>query len=129
MRIAFITSQFVTDYLNGGGLGNYLFRIGKLLVERGHQAEVFVSSDLEPRIIMHEGIRVERVSPLARRLWPLREISRMGSLGYAFALATKAYALAAAMQRRHREAPFDIVQSADFHAVGLAIRPMRGRIH
>jgi len=131
VRIAFITPQFVTDYRNGGGLGNYLFRIAKLLVERGHQAEVFVSSNLEPRIVMHEGIRVERVSPVARKLWPtiLRQMSRMGALGYALALATKAYTLAAAMQRRHQEAPFDVVQSADFHAVGLAVRPMRGRIH
>jgi glycosyltransferase involved in cell wall biosynthesis len=130
-RIAFITPQFVTDYLNGGGLGNYLFRIAKLLVERGHQAEVFVSSNLEPRIVIHEGIRVERVAPVARKLWPtiLRQMSRLGAPGYAVALATKAHTLAAAMQRRHREAPFDIVQSADFHAVGLAVRPMRERVH
>jgi glycogen synthase len=131
MRIAFITPQFVTDYLNGGGLGNYLFRMGKLLVEQGHQVEVFVSSDLAPPVIMHEGIRVERVSPLGRWLWAtvLKQISRVGAPGYALALATKAYALAAAMQQRHRQAPFDIVQSADFHAVGLAVRPMKGRIH
>jgi glycosyltransferase involved in cell wall biosynthesis len=79
---------------------------------------------------MHEGIRVERVSPVSRTLWPtiLRQVSR-GALGYGLVLATKAYTLAAAMQRRHREAPFDIVQSADFHAVGLAVRPMKGRIH
>ena len=44
MRIAFITPEFVTDHRNAEGLGNYLFRIGKLLEERGHQAEVFVSS-------------------------------------------------------------------------------------
>ena len=131
MRIAFITPQFVTDYRNAGGLGNYLFRIGKLLVERGHQVEVFVSSNLEPRILMHEGIRVERVSPVAgscgRRI--LVQMSRMGGVGYAFGLATQAYALAAAMQRRHREAPFDIVQSSDYLAVGLAVRSMKGRIH
>jgi glycosyltransferase involved in cell wall biosynthesis len=33
------------------------------------------------------------------------------------------------MQRRHREAPFDIVQSADFLAVGLAVRRLEGRTH
>jgi glycosyltransferase involved in cell wall biosynthesis len=131
MRIAFITPQFVTDLPNAGGLGTYLFRIGKLLVERGHQPEVFVSSDLEPRILMHEGIRVERVSPFAGRLWlkALREISRMVQLDYAFVLATQACALAAAMQRRHRQFPFDIVQSADYLAVGLAVRRVTGRIH
>jgi glycogen synthase len=131
MRIAFITPEFVTDYRNAGGLGNYLLRIGKLLVERGNQAEVFVASDLEPRIIMHEGIRVERVPPVARRLFLriLRQISRVGGIGYAVALVTQACALAAAIQRRHREAPFDIVQSADYRAVGLAVRPVKGRVH
>ncbi|HET7007416.1 MAG TPA: glycosyltransferase family 4 protein [Candidatus Binatia bacterium] len=130
-RIAFITPEFVTDHRNAGGLGNYLLRIGKLLVERGHQAEVFVSSDMEPRILMHEGIRVERVSPFAGTLLGkvLTNISRVGGAGYALALATQAWALAAAMQRRHREVPFDIVQSSDYRAVGLAIPRTKGRIH
>lgn len=131
MRIAFITPQFVTDLRNAGGLGNYLFRIGKLLVERGHQVEVFVSSTLEPRVIMHARIRVERVSPIAATLWAriARNISRVVGMTYAFDLAMQAYVLAAAMQRRHWTAPFDIVQSADYLAVGLAVRPARGRIH
>ena len=63
MRIAFITPEFVTDYPDGGGLGNYLYRMGRLLLERGHNVEVFVSGSLEPRILMHDGIRVERVPP------------------------------------------------------------------
>lgn len=131
MRIAFITPEFVTDLRNAGGLGNYLFRIGKLLVERGHQVEVFVSSNLEPRIVMHDGIRVERVSPVARRVWLriLRNMSRMAGARYPFDLATQACALAAAMQRRHQAAPFDIVQSADYLAVGLAVPWAKGRIH
>jgi len=131
MRIAFITPEFVTDIQNAGGLGNYLFRIGKLLTERGHQVEVFVSSDLEPRIFIHEGIRVERVSCVTRMRWQstLRNLSRAARLVYAFDLVTRAHALAAAMQRRHREAPFDIVQSADYLAVGLAVRSLKGRIH
>ena len=129
MRIAFITPEFVTDHRNAGGLGNYLARIGKLLVQRGHQVEVFVSSNLEPRILMYEGIRVERVSHVGlwRKLLVL--VSRMGGVGYLFGLVMQARALAAAMQRRHREVPFDIIQSSDYRAVGLAVRRMKGRIH
>jgi glycogen synthase len=129
VRIAFITPEFVTDHRNAGGLGNYLFRIGKLLVECGHQVEVFVSSNLEPRILMHEGIRVERVCPAGWWRKILVVVSRMGGAGYMFALAMQACALATAMQRRHREVPFDIVQSADYRAVGLAVRRAKGRIH
>jgi glycosyltransferase involved in cell wall biosynthesis len=131
MRIAFLTPEFVTDYRHAGGLGNYLFRIGRLLLEQGHQPEVFVSSNLEPRILIHKGIRVERVSTVMEKHWPrsLKVISRIGSVGYALSLLVRALALARAMERRHREGPFDIVQSADFLAVALAVRRMKGRIH
>jgi len=130
-RIAFITPEFVTDVRNAGGLGNYLFRIGKLLVERDHQVEIFVYSNLEPSIVMHEGIRVERVTRLARGPWLriMENMSRVPRVGYVFHLITRAYALAAAMQRRHRVAPFDIVQSSDYLAVGLAVRRVKGRVH
>ena len=131
MRIAFITPEFVTDLRNAGGLGNYVFRMGKLLVERGYQVEVFVYSNLKPSILMHEGIRVERVSPATCGPWLriVRNMSRMPRVGYAFHLITRACALAAAMQRRHRVAPFDIVQSSDYLAVGLAVRTVKGRVH
>lgn len=130
MRIAFITPQFITDMPNGGGLGNYLFRIGKLLVERGHQVEVFVSSNRQPRVLTHEGIRVERVPPFGNRwLKIVKRTVRFRGLDYAVELAIQAWALAAAMQRRHELTPFDIVQSADFLAVGLAVRRVPGRVH
>ena len=131
MRIAFITPEFVTDYKDGGGLGNYLNRIGKLLVEHGHHVEVFVSSHLEPRILIHEGIRVERVPPISRKLTAkvLRRLCALAGLGVPLAFHSQARALASTMERRHRDAPFDIVQSADYRAVGLAVRRAKGRVH
>jgi len=130
MRIAFVTPEFITDVPDGGGLGNYLNRIGKLLINHGHQPEIFVSSSLEPRILMHEGIRVERVPP---RLWP-RILGRMLTVagdhwGTLFGSVARSLALAEAMERRHRELPFDIVQSADYLAVGLTVRRAKSRVH
>lgn len=133
MRIAFVTPEFITDYPDGGGLGNYLNRIGKVLVDQGHQPEIFVSSDLEPRILMLEGIRVERVPPFSRRLWA-RILGRMFRVAGdhwrdLFSSCSQSLALAEAMERRHRKLPFDIVQSADCLAVGLAVRRAKGRVH
>jgi glycosyltransferase involved in cell wall biosynthesis len=131
MRIAFLTPEFVTDYTDGGGLGNYLNRIGKILVQSGHEVEVFASSSLQPRVLVHDGMRVERVWPFARAFWT-RMVGRVlitTRMGTYFSLTTRARALAAALERRHREAPFDIVQSADYLAVGLAIRKTNGRVH
>lgn len=131
MRIAFITPEFVTDYPDGGGLGNYLYRMGKLLVGRGHSVEVFVSGYLNPRILMHDGIRVERVLPPYRNVAMkiLRQMRLVSGAEHPVSLLLQARALAAAMERRHRESPFDIVQSADYLAVGLAVRRRPGRIH
>jgi glycogen synthase len=83
MRIAFITPEFVTDLRNAGGLGNYLLRIGKLLVERGHQVEVFVSSTLRPRVVMHEVIRVERVYHRKDAIWPFTVVGRPPMMAWA----------------------------------------------
>jgi glycosyltransferase involved in cell wall biosynthesis len=131
MRIAFITPEFVTDHRNGGGLGNYLNRMGETLLSQGHEVEVFVSSYLEPQILDHEGMRVNRVAPLSKALAVriLKRIFRMLGLSIPFLLYSQAWALAAAMERRHRVAPFDLVQSADYLAVGLCVRRLGGRVH
>jgi hypothetical protein len=131
MRIAFITPEFITEYRDGGGLGNFLNRIGKLLAEGGHQVEVFVSSSTKPSVVDHFGIRVERVSPWGTRLWTKFAGRAIGNsaMRYPFFLYRQAAALAGAMERRHREAPFDLVQSADCMAVGLRVRSNRARVH
>ena len=131
MRIAFLTPEFVTDYQDSGGLGNYLNRMSKLLLQKGHEPEIFVSSRLEPRLLTHDGIRVERIPPSTRGLPTriLRRICTFARLEYPFKVFLRAHRLAAAMERRHREAPFDVVQSADYHAVGLRVRRLKGRVH
>jgi len=131
MRIAFLTPEFVTDYQDSGGLGNYLNRMSKLLLQRGHEPEIFTSSRLEPHVLVHEGIRVERIPPSSRGLTTriLRRIYTVPKVGYPFKVYVRAHAMAVAMERRHREAPFDIVQSADYHAVGLRVRRLKGRVH
>lgn len=131
MRIAFITPEFVTDYQDGGGLGNYLNRMGKLLVERGHQVEMFLPSDLEPQVLIHNGIRVERIrvdTPRVVTRLVRRTVFRSRPVEW-YGWQAQALKLAQAMERRHRESPFDIIQSADYLAVGFAVRHRKGRVH
>ena len=135
MRVAFITPEFITEYSDGGGLGNYLFRTAKLLVSNGHEAEVFVLSMQEPRVFMYHGIRVERVSPVTRRLWSkiltkALILSRLiESCATMSRLIGQSLALADAMERRHQVEPFHIIQSADFLSVGVAVRATNDRVH
>ena len=134
LRVAFLTSEFVTDRVSGG-LANYVYRMTQTLKRLGHEPEVFVGrlDDDIPDIAEHDGVRVEYAAVsrslalrglifLERRLLrsPLR-----GSTGY---LAT-AFNLARALERRHAEKPFDFIQSADCRATGLFVRRMRNRPH
>jgi len=135
MRIAFLTPEFVTDCQDAGGLGNYLNRFGKVLVEQGHQVEIFVSSKSKPRVLQHEGMYVERVWPYPGRWWMriverlLRIIRAENDWDTVFRAWCMSRELSAAMERRHKTRPFDIVQSSDLMSVGLAVRRTRNRLH
>lgn len=123
LRIAFVTDEFISEKPNSGGLGNYLNRITQTLKDLGHEPEVFVIGQPNPAVINFHGIRVERVAPAnSRWLHILKKLQHRflpspwgGPAGYlSFSLA-----LAEAFKRRHQEAPFHFVQSANCSAVGL----------
>lgn len=133
MRIAFLTPEFVTEYRNGGGLGNYLARICHVLKERGHVPEVFVSGRESCRFDF-DGILVHRVDigPAVNRWKITAAVARWLPRGaYAAQCSApimgQAAALAKALYQREREVEFDFVQSADFQAVGLFVARRRNR--
>jgi glycogen(starch) synthase len=131
VHIAFVTPEFVTDYCDGGGLGTYLNRIARLLVQRQHKVEIILASDLAPGVLDYEGIRVLRVQRMSKTLaiQNLRRVCRVAGMGMAFEIRCQARALAKALEQRHREDPFQIVQSADYFAVGLCVPKRNGRVH
>lgn len=129
MKIAFLTPEFVTEYGFGGGLGNYLNRFTKELLKRGHQVEVFVSSHLPAETIDHQGVLVHRVPHGFRRRFslPLKFAARVIGLGASYDLHVRAWRLAHALEKRHSEQAFDVVQAADYLAVGLYVKRKAGR--
>lgn len=149
MRIAFLTPEFPSEYSDGKGLGTYVHRIARALTNAGHEPEVFVYSRHSSETIRYDGICVHRVkwsegrprrefvssdqnSPAADAAlvsqkeksdvqpWLFRPILRM---------TFQAGVLAATLERRHREAPFSLVQSANYLATGLFVRRRQGRVH
>lgn len=60
MRIAFVTSEYVTENLFDGGLANYVHRTALALKERGHEPVVFVNSDRD-ETFFHRDIEIHRV--------------------------------------------------------------------
>lgn len=124
MRIAFVTPEFVTEYGFGGGLGNYLNRFTRELVKRGHEVEVFVSSHQAAETLDHQGVVVHRVPHGFRRRvnLPLKWGARLLGFGASYDLQVRAWRLAQALEARHRKQPFEVVQCADYLAVGLYVR-------
>jgi glycosyltransferase involved in cell wall biosynthesis len=131
MRIAFLTPEYPTEYRSHGqGLGTYVHRMVCALSQSGHEPEIFVSSRHCSQTSYYSGIRVHRVNWTEREPL-LRLLSSDGKAGVRSALSTllKARALAAMLERRNAEAPFSIVQSADYLATGLFVRHRPNRVH
>jgi glycosyltransferase involved in cell wall biosynthesis len=117
MRIAFLTTEYVSENYFAGGIANYLSRAAAGLRREGHEAEVFTLSHQQERI-RHAEVLVHRVTPsgLKVKVSATRYIWRYE--GYAEAFGD-AWRLATALRRRHAESPFDIVQAANYRACGL----------
>ena len=81
MRIAFITTEYVTEPKFDGGLANYLQRVAQGMRQPGHQVEIFTASDRDEDLI-HEDIPVHRVnSQPPSKLLGLRHLVTLGRLG------------------------------------------------
>lgn len=133
LRIAFLTPEFRTECLDGG-LASYLDRMTRALRSLGHECEVFVESSCTPEVLTYNGMRVQRVRA-AHRHWGVRGAFRLArtlrlrEIGPVIAAASGALGLSQALEQRHEQRPFDIVQSADTRATGLFVRKCRGRRH
>lgn len=122
MRIAFLTSEYVTEANFAGGLAQYLGRVTSGLVGRGHDVEVFVISSTCEKI-EHKGVTVWRVKP---KPWlPLRSANlvfrmihkrRLSKLQAAYSTAL---GLNDALCIRSAKARFNVAQAASWMATGF----------
>lgn len=125
MRIAFITTEYITEPNFAGGLANYTHRIVQSLKSLGHTAEVFVLSRTN-ECIEHDGVRVYRVK-VHGPLW-LRAIKKLitvvtgKAIGGPVSILERVFSLQTRLDQRHQEAPFDLVQYT--HLLGTGA--MRG---
>ena len=133
-HIAFVTPEFPTEWTTGGGLSTYLGRMSRTLALMGHHVEVFTISQEVSEVVEFHGVRVQRVQAPAARWWeklcalPGRLWSRL-RLNRAFSVYREASALAAALEQRHQESPFDLVQSSDYRLAGICITAHPHRKH
>ncbi len=130
-RIAFITPEFLTEPQASGGIANYVAKMATALSTRGLEVEVFVPSTGSGTLGYH-GVRVERV-PTERSIVS-RAVTRVvgwivGPRSGLIMNLMNARRLAAAVERRHGERPFDAIQSSNHNLTGAFVRHTNGRVH
>jgi glycosyltransferase involved in cell wall biosynthesis len=113
MRIAFVTTEYITEPLFAGGLANYTYRVARALRELGHDVEVFVPGKPEASF-EHDGVAVHRLklhNPVYLRVlqrllrwWPRYK----PCAGYIDSLKFTV-SFRAGLKKRNREQPFDLV--------------------
>jgi glycosyltransferase involved in cell wall biosynthesis len=116
MRIGFLTTEFITEQTFAGGLSNYLYRVGRLLIERGHEVHV-VTHSRHSDSLLKDGIVVHRIaSGQWRRTMNRLSFGRMPVTSLSLDFSYRAFHY---LQRLQASAPFDILQFPNLHGCGL----------
>ena len=135
MRIAFVTSEYVTEEVFDGGLSNYIHRVVLALKSRGHDPVVFVNANRN-EIFMHREIEIHRVDCrlphelVKLHLNVLKKLYRFGCKQYWPDIYKKnkkleydSHQLNHALFHTHQRNPFDIVQYASSFGSALCRHP------
>lgn len=121
MRIALVTTEFVTEPYFSGGLANYINRVALALRDFGHDVHIFTLSSLSEAYDYH-GVSLHRVTS-RRYLKPRDYLRRMtrNRLRYSVNATFESYALCAAVVAENRVHRFDVVQVPNYNHAGLFI--------
>jgi glycosyltransferase involved in cell wall biosynthesis len=117
VRIGFITPEYVTESNFDGGLANYLHRVALALTRRGHDIEIFTSSNINERTL-DDGIIVNRVKHDYFLNKLLKKIAKK-RLNTIIDILFRSYFLKKRFLKVHRQKMFDIIQVSSFWAPGL----------
>ncbi len=110
MHIAYITSEFVTERLHGG-LATYLDNITTIMSEHGHRVTVITLSEQEGRLRYKDNIEVVRV--------PFSTTNQTDSFEQGVHMLRNSWKLRCALYKEEHRQKIDIVQTANWQAVGF----------
>jgi len=111
MHIAYLTSEFMTEKWHGG-LAAYLDNITSIMSENGHDVTIITLSEENGRIHYRDNVEVIRVRANILR-------STNDTFGHGMDLLHNSWKIYQALLQENRKKQIDIVQSANFQAVGF----------
>lgn len=129
MRIAFLTFEY--PGVRPGGIGGYVFKTSSALAQQGHDVHIMTLS-LPDSAPWPQGVNVHPVADLADRIETHQLPGALGAAvlngGVALYKLAVAWLLAEELRKIHASIPFDVVEAAEYEALGLPlmIRPLSG---
>jgi glycosyltransferase involved in cell wall biosynthesis len=117
LRIAFGTSEYVTERHFDGGLANYLNRVTRTLADVGHDVHVVTLSQIDAAEFDHKGVMVHRV--LLKDGWDVLSRAtryRLPTTLHWLNLSAQVYRK---LKQLKRDKPFDLVQFPNYSFCGL----------
>jgi glycogen synthase len=118
MRIALVTTEFVTESLFDGGLANYLLRLALSLKKYGHSPIIFVTTDRQ-EVILYRGIEVHRVNAPFKVLPQLSQFPLLQKFYRTYLYISISQKINSYISKIHEQNPFDLVQYT--HLIGLGL--------
>lgn len=117
MKIAFLTTEYITEAEFDGGLANYLYRVTHTLISRGHHVEIFTLSDQDNEIY-HQGVLIHQVQNKSYFFDLLSKLTRY-KFKRTFRFLSLSYCLRKRFLKRQRVQPFDLIQASSCFACSL----------
>ena len=127
MRIAFVTTEFVTETNFAGGLSNYTFNIAQALIAEKHEPEVFLRSDHDG-LYEHYGIPLFKCSKASDFPSHLSKIfpdnNQITSPKRTMKSLLESWGVEKKIRHRHRTHPFDIVHYTNLGGSGVFLNKL-----
>lgn len=119
MHISFITPEYPNENKPEGGLGNYIRKVSQELIHRGHKVSVFILAPKNNRQI-DQGVQLHFIKRLKFH-WRFHQIKFLHPWLELWQDRSNAFRLRKAVLKQNRLEKFDILQTPNYKAPGLAL--------
>lgn len=121
MHICFLTPEFPSKEQPEGGLGNYLRKISKQFVQKGHNVTIFLLSNTNRRMEVN-GIRIipikkTEIKPISFLPSKIFKIVNLNLINKFINIKR----IKNIVLRYHKEHPIDVLQTSNFQFLGLKL--------